>query len=255
MNHKRIHDAIHHHLGEGRTFSKEEEAALLTKLESNHIHPPKRRWFPELLSLSFIGLAVLLVVGIIGSQTGILSFLGGGQPERLDTSLLKESEVHGLENMSEKQREEFLSRQPKDYYADTVENALKALPFSLTLPEKLPFDARFVVEDIKDWHFPSNKDGKDISVNFSADNGQQTILIEAVDFQQNVVEGEDGPEESREVVKLKQGREGDIKLDRNGGKITFENKNGVKIKIYFYDRLKDYNTRDVLTDLANQMVH
>ncbi|MCA1057633.1 hypothetical protein LCL96_01720 [Rossellomorea aquimaris] len=253
MNNKRMHDAIHHHLGEGRTFSKEEEAALLAKLENNHF-PPKRKWFPELVSWSLAGATLLLVIGVIGSQTGLLPLLGGGQPERLDSTLLKESEVHGLENMSEEQKEEFLGRQPKDYYADSVKNALKALPFPLTLPEKLPFDAKFVVEGIKDWHFPSNTDGKDISATFSAANGQQSILIDAVDFEQNVVEGSNGAEASSEEIELKKGIEGDLKLDSNGGKITFENKNGIKIKIYFYDPQKDYNTRDVLTDLANQMV-
>ncbi|OXS59543.1 hypothetical protein B0G93_11013 [Bacillus sp. V-88] len=255
MNHKRIHEAIHHHLGEGRTFSKEEEAALLAKLENNHIHPPKRRWFPELVSWGLASVALLLVIGVIGSQTGLLPILGGGQPDRLDTSLLKESEVHGLEEMSEEQRQEFLKRQPKDYYADTVVNALKALPFPLTLPEKLPFDAKFVVEGIKDWHFPSNTDGKDISATFNASNGQQSIMIDAVDFEQKFIEGDSGSEVSREEVELKQGRKGDLKLDSNGGEISFENKNGVNIKIYFYDPQKDYNTRDVLTDLANQMVH
>lgn len=254
MNHKRIHDAIHKHLGEERTFSKEEEAALLAKLESNPI-APKRRWFPELVSWGLAGVTLLLMIGVIGSQTGLIPFFGGGQPDRLDTSLLKESEVHGLEDMSDEQRKEFLKRQPKDYYAETVEDALKALPFPLTLPEKLPFDAKFVVEGIKDWHFPSNTDGKDISATFNASNGQQSIMIDAVDFEQNVVEGDNGAEIAREVVELKQGREGDLKLDSNGGKITFKSKNGVNIKIYFYDPLEDYDTRDVLMDLANQMVH
>lgn len=253
MNTKRIHDAIHKHLGEERTFSKEEMAALLAKLENNPI-PPKRRWFPELVSWGLAGVALLLMIGVIGSQTGLIPFLGGEQPDRLDTSLLKESEVHGLEDMSEEQREEFLKRQPKDYYAETVENALRALPFPLTLPEKLPFDAKFVVEGIKDWHFPSNTDGKDISVNFSASNGQQSIMIDAIDFEQNVVEGDSGAEITHEAVELKQGSEGDLKLDSNGGQIAFKNKNGVNIKIYFYDPLKDYDTRNVLTNLANQMV-
>ncbi|MFP3471419.1 hypothetical protein R0J90_15370, partial [Micrococcus sp. SIMBA_144] len=83
-----------------------------------------------------------------------------------------------------------------------------------------------MAEGIKDWHFPSNTDGKDISATFNASNGQQSIMIDAVDFEQNFVEGDSGAEIASEVVKLKQGKEGDLKLDSNGGQIAFKSKNG-----------------------------
>jgi hypothetical protein len=253
MSNKRIHDAIHNHIGEGRVFSKEEEYELLTELENHQVTPAKKRWFPELLSLSLAGAAVLLMIGLIGSQTGLFSFLGG-QPEKLDTSLLKESEIHGLEDMSEERRKEFLTRQPKAYYAESVDDALNALPFKLNLPEKLPFDSAFVVEGINDWHYPSNTDGKDISATFRAANGNQFILIEAVDFEQEFVESGNQSETSLEEVELNRGVQGQLEVMSDGGRIQFENKIGVNVKIYLHDPEKIFDAREVLMELANQMV-
>ncbi|MCA1054188.1 hypothetical protein LCM10_04250 [Rossellomorea aquimaris] len=254
MSNKRIHDAIHHHIGEGTVFSKEEEVELLTKLENHQVPPAKRRWFPEVLSLSLAGAAVLLMIGLIGSQTGLFSFLGGGQPDKLDTSLLKESEIHGLEEMSEEQKKEFLTRQPKSYYAESVDDALNALPFKLNLPEKLPFDSEFVVEGVNDWHFPSNTDGKDISATFRAANGNHFILVEAVDFEQEFIESGNQSESSLEKVELKKGVQGDLEVKNDGGRIQFKDKRGINLKIYLHDPEKSYDAREVLVDLANQMV-
>ncbi|KSU64570.1 hypothetical protein AS034_01675 [[Bacillus] enclensis] len=254
MSNKRIYDAIHNHIGKGEVFSKEEEYELLTKIENHHVPPAKRKWFPELVGLSLAGAAVLVMIGLIGSQTGLFSFLGGGQPDKLDTSLLKESEIHGLEDMSEERREEFLTRQPKAYYAESVDDALNALPFKLNLPEKLPFDSAFVVEGINDWHYPSNTDGKDISATFRAAKGNEFILIEAIDFEQEFVESGNQSETSVEEVELKKGIQGNLEMMSSGGKIQFENKKGIKIKIYLHDSENIYNAREVLMDLANQMV-
>ncbi|TYS19874.1 hypothetical protein FZC78_02275 [Rossellomorea vietnamensis] len=252
MNNKRIHDAIHNHIGEGRVFSKEEEKELLTKIEDNHTLLPKRRWFPELVGWGLAGAAVLLVLGIIGSQTGILPFSADRQPDRLDTSLLKESvsESTGPDGLSDEQREEIESRQPKLYNADSVEDALNALPFQLTLPENLPFEAEFIVDGIYDWHFQSNSDGKDISVEFRAANGVEVIFVEAFDFDKEFI-GQGN--QSLEQVELKKGVSGELNIGEDGGTMKFENKEGIDINIYISNSEK-YDTREVLIDLADQMI-
>ncbi|MGM0847102.1 MAG: hypothetical protein ACQEUT_19270 [Bacillota bacterium] len=252
MNNKRIHDAVHNHIGEGRVFSKDEENELLTKIENTQTLLPKKRWFPELLGWGLAGAAILLLLGIIGSQTGILPFSADRQPDRLDTSLLKESESesNGPDGLSDEQREEIESRQPKLYYADSVEDTLNALPFRLTLPENLPFEAEFIVDGIYDWHFESNSDGKDISVDFRATNGVEVIFVEAVDFdKESIGQGN----QSLEQVELKKGGTGELELGDDGGTIKFENKEGIDFNIYISNSEK-YDTREVLIDLANQMI-
>ncbi|WP_113927186.1 hypothetical protein [Bacillus sp. P14.5] len=251
MNNKRIQDAVHNHIGEGRVFSEREENELLTKIENNQTLRPKRRWFPELLGWGLAGAAILLLLGIIGSQTGILPFSADRQPERLDTSLLKEEESQGgLENMTEEERTKFLSNQPKSYKADSVDDALNALPFKLVLPEDLPFEGEFAVDRIYDWHFESNSDGKDISVDFRATNGREVIMIGAVDFEQQIIgEGNKSPEQ----VELKKGETGELNLGDDGGTIKFESREGIHINIYISNAEK-YDTREVLIDLANQMI-
>ncbi|MGD6968769.1 hypothetical protein ACQCVP_20325 [Rossellomorea vietnamensis] len=254
MNKQRIHDAIHNHIGERRVFSKEEENELLTKIENNQTLRPKRRWFPELLGWGLAGAAVLLVLGIIGSQTGILPFSADRQPDRLDTSLLKEEEIRGLENMTEEERTYFLSWQPKAYQADTVKNALKALPFHLKLPKKLPFEAEFVVNQINDWHFDSNTDGKDISVDFRATNESEVILVQAQDFDQEAVGGRNRSESFREEVILDKDIPAKLDIRDKEGEILFNNKEGTQITIVFIYQDDKYDTGEVLVNLANQMI-
>ncbi|MGF2617510.1 hypothetical protein FZC84_15470 [Rossellomorea vietnamensis] len=254
MNNKRIQDAVHNHIGEGRVFSEREENELLTKIENNQTLRPKRRWFPELLGWGLAGAAILLLLGIIGSQTGILPFSADRQPERLDTSLLKEEEIHGLENMTEEERTHFLNRQPKAYQADTVEDALKALPFHLKLPKKLPFEAGFVVNQINDWHFESNTDGKDISVDFRATNDREVILIQALDFEQEFLGEGNQSESPLEDVVLNKGIPAELKIRDKEGEILFKTKEGTQITIVFIYQDDKYNTSKVLIDLANQMI-
>ncbi len=250
MKNNQIHKAIHNHIGEERVFSKEEERELITKLENNQSVRTKKKWLPEVLGWSLGGAAFLLMFGIVGSQTGLLSFSGDRQPDKLDISLLEEDKSHGLEDMSEEQREKFESIQPKTYHADTVEDALKSLPFKLTLPETIPFEAKFTVEGINDWHFESNTDGKDISVDFRAiDNSGSFILIQAVDFEQEFF-GDNNQEE----VELKKDLTGKLEMVEDGGEIRFENNEEVYINIYFHDAENRYITRKILIDLANQMI-
>jgi hypothetical protein len=45
-----------------------------------------------------------------------------------------------------------------------------------------------------------------------------------------------------------------LEVMSGGGKLQFENKRGVNVKIYLHDPENNYDAREVLLDLANQMV-
>ena len=258
MKNKQMYDAIHNHIGQGRVFSKEEENELLEKLARGERPVKRRKWFPEMLGWSLAGVALILVVVFIGSQTDLLPFTADHQPERLDTSLLKETEIQGLEDMPEEEKEHVLNNSPKSYEADSTEDALKALPFKLKLPKNLPFEGKFVVTDINDWHFESNTDGKDISVDFIAGNNaagesSEVIMIGASDFIKETV-GSGSQPDTRSDVQLNKGISGAIDVTETGGRVKFVNKSGVEIDIAFHHEIDKYDTREVLIDLANQMI-
>ncbi|WP_409251715.1 hypothetical protein V1502_16480 [Bacillus sp. SCS-153A] len=256
MKNKQIYEAIHDHIGQGRVFSKEEEHELLNKIREHDNLNSRKRWFPELIGWSLAAAALLITLSAIGTQIGLLPFSTGGQPEVLDTSLLKESKISGLENMSEEEKEHFLNRSPKSYYADSTEDALKAIPFKLTLPEELPIEGEFVVTDIKDWHFDSNSDGKDISIDLIAGGfknkmNNNTIMISASDFNK-VISGEDS--KSVQEVQLNHGIKGRVDITHTGGSIRFKNRFGIEITIVFNHEANEYDTQKELINLANQMI-
>lgn len=256
MKNKQMYDAIHNHIGQGRVFTKEDEHELLNKIQNSDKLKSRKRWFPELIGWGLAAAALLITVSIIGTHTGVLPFSTGGQPEVLDTSLLKESEINGLENMSAEEREHLLNRSPKSYYADSTEDALKAIPFKLKLPKELPIEGEFVVTDINDWHFDSNSDGKDISIDLIANGfknrmNTNTIMISASDFDK-VISGEDS--NSVQEVQLNQGIKGRVNITDTGGSLRFENRFGVEIDIVFNHEANEYDTKKELINLANQMI-
>jgi hypothetical protein len=48
--------------------------------------------------------------------------------------------------------------------------------------------------------------------------------------------------------------QGQLEVMSDGGRIQFGNKRGVNVKIYLHDPEKIFDAREVLLDLANQMV-
>lgn len=139
---------------------------------------------------------------------------------------------------------------PIDYTASSTKVALKAIPFKLTLPKKLPFDTKNgfqnpYIEDMK-------HDGKKVKVSFTAfskkiKNGKGDILgITANNA--NIKYSSDGTE----PVNLKNNIKGQIA----GNSLSFE-KDGIIYNIslaYNATKVSDEKHKNDLIDLANQMI-
>ena len=110
-----------------------------------------------------IPLFILLLVGCQSISTG-----------KLDTSKLTEVEMNDVSDEKKK-------RIPLTYEAPSVEEGLKALPFQMILPEKLPFDATpFLPPVINDL----NHDGKFLNAYFrtSSKNKEEIRFIVQADY-------------------------------------------------------------------------
>lgn len=248
--------AIHNHIGQETVLTFDEKEKLVQRsINKKQVGSFKqKKFFPEVLTYTLVTFATICVLGMFALKLDLFT-LNNGHPETLDTSLLKESEVSGLEDMSEEQRKEFLSHTPKSYYTDSIENGLKALPFPLYLPKKLPFDGEFHSMSIDDWHLPSNTDGRDISVNVvAAENNKnalegESIILAASDFKQGEVKMAGST-----AISLNKNITGYFLKSIDGGKMNFVC-NDVYISIvYHLPKNSNKDIKPMLMNLANQMI-
>lgn len=141
---------------------------------------------------------------------------------------------------------------PLSYVAPSVEIALEAVPFQLTLPNKLPFESDgFRNMDIVDWF---ERDGKNISIDFiaidqNASGEPSYVFVSAQDFQVELsVRGEEATLQNETAAIFNIGVQ-------NKADISFIH-NGVLIGVAFEGRDKEYTTdelKEIVLQLANQM--
>ncbi|MFD1738706.1 hypothetical protein ACFSCX_19505 [Bacillus salitolerans] len=178
----------------------------------------------------------------------ILSGCQLGRSDLLDTSKLEKEEIEG--NLTEEQ----LSGIPTLYKAPSLEVALDAVPFTVNLPEALPFETEgFKVIAIQDWG--DRDDKKDISIELQAWGEasapmDKNVTIMIHDFE--VTYSTSGIK-----ITLDNGIEARYDMDHKaGGNIYFVHK-GLIISISYTDKEKEFEKEkvlDVLVTLANQML-
>ncbi|MGN7402289.1 hypothetical protein ACTHO0_20750 [Cytobacillus praedii] len=178
--------------------------------------------------ITIAALVLFLLVGCQNNQSGTL-----------DTSKLTLIEMNDL---TDAQKEKL----PITYQAPSVKEGLSALPFKMTLPEILPFDAHpFQPPTINDM----SHDGKQLMVEFktfSKSNSEKPIILMITAINSDV---ESDPSSSEEV-KLSSGV---ISFYTNKS-LTF-NLDGISYTItYMNDDIPKVQHKNEIIDVANQMI-
>jgi hypothetical protein len=188
----------------------------------------KRKGGEQMKKLSFIPIIlVLLLFGCQQKQNGTL-----------DTSKLEKVEQTG--NATEEQ----LKSVPILYNVPSLKVGLEALPFELTPPNDLPFEAmplKMTIEDFK-------HDGKELQVNFdSVSKNKEDDIIFMITVHNFKVEYPEGPGEE---VELADGTTGDYMK----GTLVFE-KDGIYYSVGYYNpNISDEQAKKDTIALANQML-
>ncbi len=161
-----------------------------------------------------------------------------GQPDKLDTTHLEKDQAIGLDGLTKSQRNSI----PISYTARSTEIALKALPFKMSVPQKLPFVSKgFTNISIEDY----KHNGKEIDVKFIAfsKNPEIFLMLDANNHNAEYV----GP---NQTVKLKNGVKG-----KYGVRAIIFRKTGINYGITLQDpALTPSKLKRALIDLANQMI-
>ncbi|TGA96613.1 hypothetical protein E4665_15055 [Sporolactobacillus shoreae] len=179
---------------------------------------------------------IFLLLIIMFAFTGCQS--SAAQPTKLDTSQLEKEKSVGLDVLTKSQRDGI----PLNYTARSAETALRALPFKMTVPQKLPFSSKgftnISIEDFK-------HNGKEIDVKFTAFSKdlRDSLTVSANNHNAEYV-GPNQPVQLNNRVKGLYGAQG----------IVFR-KAGVNYSIALQDPgLNPSKMKTELTDLANQMI-
>lgn len=169
----------------------------------------------------------------------ILSTACNSVPSTLNTKYLTKQDNNGRDK-----------NMPIDYTAPSTKAALKAIPFKLTLPKKLPFESQhgFQNPDITDY----DQTGKKISVSFTAfskkvKDGKMDILTISAN-NANIKTNSNGSQQ----VNLKNNIQGQL----TGNDLEFE-KDGIRYGIdlaYNVTKANKDQLKKDLIDLANQMI-
>lgn len=178
--------------------------------------------------LSISALSLLLLVGCQDTKNGTL-----------DTSNLKKVE---MKDLTDDQKEKV----PITYEASSVEDGLEALPFEMTLPEELPFDAKPFQPPVID---DMTHDGKKLMVEFktfSENKDENIILMIKANYPVS-----DSQVPNAEEVKLKN----DVVGKYLGNALSFQLDDVTYDVVYVNKSIPVEQLRKEIIQMANQMIN